>query len=412
MERSVLNEYGVIGSLLLEPGLYPQAASLTAEDFALEPLGAVFRAMGRQYGETGGFDAMTVRAEAGQRCPEVTDELLIRTLELTPTAANLSAYVEAVGEASLGRRLTALGQELLEAGAAPTEALSRARTAIETLTERGGGDGVPLSEALERLCRRVEGQAEGKAPCVPTGLAGLDRLLGGGYLNGGLHILGARPAVGKTALALQIALNAARAGTKVLYVSLEMSPEDCRARLVGNLSGGSAARYLFGGQLTAEEYGRFAEGTSRLSRLPLVFNRPVGCGVREIEALCLREKPGLLVVDHLGLLAPPEARLSLYEATTRNSRALKLLAMRREIPVLCLCQLNRAAEGRDARPAMAHLRESGAIEQDADTVCLLEAPPSQGEGSLLRLRLEKNRRGPTGQAEATFYKATGRIILR
>ena len=160
---------------------------------------------------------------------------------------------------------------------------------------------------------------------------------------------------------------------------------------------------MFGGMLSQEEYGRFAAGTSKLSRLPIVFNRRSGFSVRQIEALCFREKPGLLVVDHLGLLAPPEGRLSLYEATTRNSRALKLLAMRLNIPVICLCQLNR-------------VRESGAIEQDADTVCLLHNPPCEGDGpgapSLLQLWLDKNRRGPTGHTEATFYKATGRIVTQ
>lgn len=420
MERSVLNEYGVIGSLLLEPSIFPQASGLAAEDFALEPLRVVFRAMRRQYSETGTFDALTVRAEAGASCPDVTDELLVRTLETTPTAANLSAYIAAVREASLGRKLSALGAELLDAELAPTEALNRAQEAIRRMAEQGGtGEGVHLADALSGLCDRVERQAEGKAPCVPSGLAELDRMLGGGYINGGLHIIGARPAVGKSALALQITLNAARAGTKVVYVSLEMDPEDCTARLVANLGGGSAARYMFGGQLSQEEYGRFAEGTSKLSRLPIVFNRRSGFSVRQIEALCFREKPGLLVVDHLGLLAPPEGRLSLYEATTRNSRALKLLALRLDIPVICLCQLNRAAasdRSGDFRATMANLRESGAIEQDADTVLLLHNPPCEGDGpgapSLLQLWLDKNRRGPTGHTEATFYKATGRIVTQ
>lgn len=419
MERSVLNEYGVIGSLLLEPGLFPQASGLAAEDFALEPLRAAFRAMRRQYGETGSFDALTVRAEAGASCPDVTDELLVRTLETTPTAANLSAYIAAVQEASLGRKLSALGAELLDAELAPTEALNRAQEAIQRMAEQGGtgGEGVYLTDALSGLCDRVERQAEGKAPCVPSGLAGLDRMLGGGYINGGLHIIGARPAVGKSALALQVALNAAQVGTKVVYVSLEMDPEDCTARLVANLGGGSAARYMFGGQLSQEEYGRFAEGTSKLSRVPIVFNRRSVFSVRQIEALCFREKPGLLVVDHLGLLAPPEGRLSLYEAATRNSRALKLLALRLDIPVICLCQLNRAAasdRSGDFRATMANLRESGAIEQDADTVLLLHNPPCEGDGpgapSLLQLWLDKNRRGPTGHTEATFYMATGRIV--
>lgn len=416
--ENVLNEYGIIGSLLLDASLFPEASGLSEDDFTLVPLREVFRAMQRQFAENGGFDALTVRAEAGQHCPEVTDALLLKTLEITPTTANLTAYTSAVREASLGRKLAALGNELLSSEQAPAETLGHAQTIIQGLAEdSGAGEASTIADALNALCARVERQADGKAPCVPSGLAGLDKLLGGGYINGGLHIVGARPAVGKSALALQIALNAAKSGVKVVYASLEMSSEDCSARLVGNLGGGSAARYMFGGELSENEYKRFAAGTSQLSRLPIVFNRPSGINIRQIEALCFREKPGLLVIDHLGLLEPLERRLSLYEATTRNSRALKLLAMRLDIPVLCLCQLNRAAasdRSGEFRATMANLRESGAIEQDADTVCLLHDPPCESSGvgtpSLLELWLDKNRRGPCGHVDATFYKATGRIV--
>lgn len=416
--ENVLNEYGIIGSLLLDASLFPEASGLSEDDFTLVPLREVFRAMRRQFSENGSFDALTVRAEAGQHCPEVTDTLLMKTLEITPTAANLSAYTAAVKEASLGRKLAALGNALISSDRTPAEALCHAQEVVQGLAESGGaGEAATVADALNALCDRVERQAEGKAPCVPSGLAGLDKLLGGGYINGGLHIIGARPAVGKSALALQIALNAAKTGTRVVYASLEMSSEDCSARLVGNLGGGSAARYMFGGELSENEYKRFAAGTSQLSRLPIVFNRPSGINIRQIEALCFREKPGLLVIDHLGLLEPLERRLSLYEATTRNSRALKLLAMRLDIPVLCLCQLNRAAasdRSGEFRATMANLRESGAIEQDADTVCLLHNPPCESSGagtpSLLELWLDKNRRGPTGHVDATFFKETGRVI--
>ena len=419
MEQSILNEYGVIGSLLIDATLFPEVSGLSEDDFSLVPLREVFRAMRRQFSENGGFDALTVRAEAGQHCPEVTDALLLKTLEITPTTANLTAYTAAVKEASLGRKLAALGNTLISSDRTPAEALCHAQEVVQGLAESdGAGEAATVADALNALCARVERQSEdGKAPCVPSGLAGLDKLLGGGYINGGLHIVGARPAVGKSALALQIALNAAKSGVKVVYASLEMSSEDCSARLVGNLGGGSAARYMFGGTLASDEYRRFANGTSQLSKLPIVFNRRSGVSVRQIETLCFREKPGLLVIDHLGLLEPPEKRLSLYESTTRNSRALKLLAMRLDIPVLCLCQLNRAAasdRSGEFRATMANLRESGAIEQDADTVCLLHDPPCESSGagtpSLLELWLDKNRRGPCGHVDATFYKATGRIV--
>lgn len=416
--NSIMNEYGVIGSLLIDSSLFPKAAGLPDQAFSSPALQEVFRTIRRQYEGRGGFDALTVSVEARRNCPEVTDELLAQMMDITPTTANLDAYIAAVKEEFLARSLREIGAGLMEAEQAPLEALGRVQDALQRLTEENTrGDTDTLTDTLVRLGNRVAEQVNGKAPCVPSGLMSFDKLLGGGFINGGLHIIGARPAVGKSALALQIALNAARNGVKVLYLSLEMSAEDCSARFVGNIGGLSSARLMFGGRLTDNEYMRFAEGTTELSTLPIVFNRRSGMNVRQVEALAYREKPGLLIVDHLGLLEPPEARLSLYETTTRNSRALKLLAMRLNIPILCLCQLNRAAASDRSgsfRATMANLRESGAIEQDADTVTLLHNPPCETDErmespSLLELWLDKNRRGATGHVDATFYKVTGRV---
>ncbi len=416
--NSIMNEYGVIGSLLIDSSLFPEAAGLPDQAFSSPALQEVFRTMRRQYEGRGGFDALTVSVEARRNCPEVTDELLAQMMDITPTTANLDAYIAAVKEEFLARSLREIGAGLMEAEQAPLEALGRVQDALQRLTEENTrGDTDTLTDALVRLGNRVAEQVNGKAPCVPSGLMSFDKLLGGGFINGGLHVIGARPAVGKSAVALQLALNAARNGVKVLYCSLEMSAEDCSARLVGNLGGVSSSRLMFGGKLTDREYEQYAQGTNDLSVLPIVFNRRSGMNVRQVEALAYREKPGLLILDHLGLLDPPETRLSLYEATTRNSRALKLLAMRLNIPVLCLCQLNRAAASDRSgsfRATMANLRESGAIEQDADTVTLLHNPPCETDDrmespSLLELWLDKNRRGATGHVDATFYKVTGRV---
>lgn len=117
--ENVLNEYGVIGSLLIDATLFPEASGLSEDDFTLVPLREVFRAMRRQFAENGSFDALTVRAEAGQHCPEVTDKLLLESMEITPTTANLTVYVSAVKEASLSRKLAVLGNELVSSGRTP-----------------------------------------------------------------------------------------------------------------------------------------------------------------------------------------------------------------------------------------------------------------------------------------------------
>lgn len=416
-ENGILNEYGVIGSLLKDSSLFPEVAGeLSGEDFSFAPTRAMFEAMARQYGEQRRFDAITIRDDAARKCPEIDNRFLYELLDITPTAANLDAYVRLMKEASLRRKLGQLGEELTDPTVEPLEALGRAQEVLEKLSRSAVcGETETIGAALDPLFDRVAAQGSGKPACVQTGLTGFDRLLGGGLINGGFHVLAARPAVGKSAVALQIALNAARHGVRVLYVSLEMDSEDCTARLVGNQGGISPTRLMMGGKLTDEEYNRLAEASVALNRLPISFNRRAFVRVQQLESMVRRERAGLLVIDHLGLLEPPEKQLSLYEATTRNSRALKLLALKLKIPVLCLCQLNRAAASeRDGtfRATMANLRESGAIEQDADTVTLLHAPPVETDGrpetpSLLELHVDKNRRGRTGTAEATFYKYSG-----
>ena len=235
---SILNEYGVLGSLLIDPSLFPVVAELPDDMFSSVPLQEIFRAMRHQYEENGGFDALTIRAEAGHNCTDVTDKLIAGLMDTTPTTANLDVYIAAVKESVLARSLRKIGEELTAAEHDPAEALGRAQDALQRLTEENTrGDTDTLTDALVRLGNRVAEQVNGKAPCVPSGLMSFDKLLGGGFINGGLHVIGARPAVGKSAVALQLALNAARNGVKVLYCSLEMSAEDCSARLVGNLGG-------------------------------------------------------------------------------------------------------------------------------------------------------------------------------
>lgn len=132
---SILNDYGVLGSLLIDPSLFPEAAELPDDVFSSVPLQAVFRAMRRQYEESGGFDALTIRAEAGRNCTDVTDRLLAGLMDTTPTTANLDAYISAVKEAALVRSMRKIGDELLNAEHDPTDALRRAQEALQRLTE-------------------------------------------------------------------------------------------------------------------------------------------------------------------------------------------------------------------------------------------------------------------------------------
>lgn len=421
MLDSLYLEQNVIGALLIQPECYEAAAELSPDDFLVPEYAELFRAIQRRNEAGDPADAPSVLMDASSRNDNVTSKIMTDCMEVVVTTANIDVWVAGMRDASMGRKLRDLGEELRTAELSPQDALRAAQEAVTAIQDGAVvlSGGLEVSEAVKCLKNRVDkGFAGGPPPYVKTGLQEFDRLLGGGLINGGFHIVAARPGKGKSALAMQIALNAAKRGVKVLYISLEMSPDDCTSRLTANIAGISSRLLMFGGTLTEAEYAKYAEASAKLSELPIVFNRRTGMDMRGVTALAYKERPGLIVLDHIGLLEQENKKATLYESTTKNSRSAKLLAMRMNIPLLCLCQLNRAGasdRGGEFRATMANLRESGAIEQDADTVTLLHRPcekEDRGERDpdMLELYLDKNRRGPTGVVRMAYFPNTGRIV--
>lgn len=421
MLDSLYLEQNVIGALLIQPECYEAAAELSPDDFLVPEYAELFRAIQRRNEAGDPADAPSVLMDASSRNDNVTSKIMTDCMEVVVTTANIDVWVAGMRDASMGRKLRDLGEELRTAELSPQDALRAAQEAVTAIQDGAVvlSGGLEVSEAVKCLKNRVDnGFAGGPPPYVKTGLQEFDRLLGGGLINGGFHIVAARPGKGKSALAMQIALNAAKRGVKVLYISLEMSPDDCTSRLTANIAGISSRLLMFGGTLTEAEYAKYAEASAKLSELPIVFNRRTGMDMRGVTALAYKERPGLIVLDHIGLLEQENKKATLYESTTKNSRSAKLLAMRMNIPLLCLCQLNRAGasdRGGEFRATMANLRESGAIEQDADTVTLLHRPcekEDRGEWDpdMLELYLDKNRRGPTGVVRMAYFPNTGRIV--
>lgn len=421
MLDSLYLEQNVIGALLIQPECYEAAAELSPDDFLVPEYAELFRAIQRRNEAGDPADAPSVLMDASSRNDNVTSKIMTDCMEVVVTTANIDVWVAGMRDASMGRKLRDLGEELRTAELSPQDALRAAQEAVTAIQDGAVvlSGGLEVSEAVKCLKNRVDkGFAGGPPPYVKTGLQEFDRLLGGGLINGGFHIVAARPGKGKSALAMQIALNAAKRGVKVLYISLEMSPDDCTSRLTANIAGISSRLLMFGGTLTEAEYAKYEEASAKLSELPIVFNRRTGMDMRGVTALAYKERPGLIVLDHIGLLEQENKKATLYESTTKNSRSAKLLAMRMNIPLLCLCQLNRAGasdRGGEFRATMANLRESGAIEQDADTVTLLHRPcekEDRGEWDpdMLELYLDKNRRGPTGVVRMAYFPNTGRIV--
>ena len=250
---------------------------------------------------------------------------------------------------------------------------------------------------------------------MPSGYPQLDALLGGGFLNSGLYIIAARPGMGKTTFALNIA---DQFDGNVLFVSLEMSTEQVTAKRLARVAGLPSSTLLMRDNLVDGEWEKVADASSKLAKSGMVVNRKMGVTVSEI-GLMARSVKNLtaVVVDYLGLIRS-DVRGSRYEQVSQISADLKQLAISLDVPIIALSQLSRASEQRtDKRPSLADLRDSGAIEQDADGVLLLyrgdyyelSQDKKPGEPSLIECTLAKNRHCRTGRVFFNAYLAVNRI---
>ena len=293
------------------------------------------------------------------------------------------------------------------------------RQALDSLTSKGSAGRLATpTDIFTAFYRQREAVESGNARgFVCTQYMALDNLLGGGLLASGLYLLAARPGMGKTTLALNIADRVAQTDP-VLFVSLEMDDEQLAAKRISRETGISTERLLMQ-LLSDEEQVAVAQAASRLAALPMYANKAPTVTVDDIGVLA-RSIPGLrlIVVDYFGKIMPtPEARRAgRYEYTTEISGALKNLARTMKLPVLVLCQLNREVEQRqDKRPQLSDLRDTGALEQDADGVIFLyrddyynpqEDPDAP---SLLEVSLAKNRHGKVGGCQMAFDMTASRI---
>ena len=234
----------------------------------------------------------------------------------------------------------------------------------------------------------------------------------------GLYIIGARPGMGKTTLAINVAENIARRGKNILFISLEMSDTQIMCKRIAADTGVSYTA-IMSGRMTEEEKERTWESAKRLTERGLFVNRKAGLTVGDIGLLAQKVKGvDVVMIDYLGLIRPSNGTGSRYEDYTNISGELKQLAMKLNIPIVALSQLNRANTQRESkRPGLADLRDTGAIEQDADSVILLHREEyykrEQGEknpdAEQIELIIAKNRHGNTGTVNMTWEGKCGRI---
>ncbi len=413
-------EESLLGAMLLSRDAIAIALErCSAADFYKPSHGQIFEAITSLYASGDPADAVTVAEEL--RRAGVMEEVggpaaLVALQANTPAITSAGRYAEIVEEHALLRRLIGVAAEISELGYSlpddVTAAVDRAEAMVFEVAQRRTADSIaPLQELLSRSLDRLEELYDrGESITgVPTGYHDLDELTAG-LQPSNLVVVGARPSMGKTAFALGIGANAAAAGTPVLFFSLEMSHLEIAQRVLCAEARVDASR-MRNGRLHEDDWGKISHAIGRLGSAPLHIDDNPNVTVMDIRAKSRRMKSrdglGLVVVDYLQLMTGRNSAENRQVEISEISRGLKLLARELEIPVVALSQLSRTLESRaDKRPMLADLRESGAIEQDADVVMFVYRDEvynaDSGDRGTAEILVAKHRNGPTGMVQLAF----------
>ncbi len=416
-------EQGVLGSILLDNDVLHEIVTfLNIQDFYRDKHQILFQAILDLYDQGKAIDAITLADELSRRDQFQAvggDETLAQILDTVPHAANGRYYAEIVRQKAIARQLIESANEILRDGYSNNytaeELLEAAERKIFNIAEdQTKGDTVELKEVVLKAMDRIAARSESRHPVtgVATGFFELDDLTGG-FQPEQLIILAARPSMGKTALALNICDHVGVIlKTPALFVSLEMGQLELAERLLCARSRVDGHKLRTGQNFGAREMTLLGKGYDELRSSPLFIDDTPARNMLQITAnarrLKMRQDLGMIVVDYIQLIDTEASRDSRQEQIARISRRLKTLARELHVPVIALSQLNRAVENReDRRPRMSDLRESGAIEQDADLVLLLHRPESydpNDQPGIAELIVAKNRNGATGTVKLTFLK--------
>ena len=419
MPHSLEGEQAVLGSMLIDEGCVKEVMDkLVPSDFYLRQNREIFETIYTMFTYARPIDGITVCEEmrkAGTYDENPTRSYLAQLMEITPTSANVMEYVAIVRDKALLRgvaqaagEITALVQEgigeageILEAAEQKIYAVRRGQSAQDMVPLR-----MVLPEVLDRLSEMSE--SESRLPGLSTGLSAVDRKITG--LNkSDLILLAARPGMGKTSFALNVALNVAKSEKKTVAVfSLEMSREQLATRLLSSEACVESGR-LRTGSLRETDWEKIAAAASVLNKVDIRIDDNPMLSVADMNAKCRRiDGLALVVIDYLQLMTSASGNNrggeNRQQMVSDMSRMLKIMAKELNVPVICLSQLSRANEKRDdKRPMLSDLRESGAIEQDADIVLFLYRDDYYNEDSekrnIAECSVAKNRHGETGKVE-------------
>ncbi len=420
--QSVDSEKAVLGSIMLRPGAIHEINDIiNADSFYASKHSQIYKVMLELASKGDPIDILSVshKLKDQKMLEQVGGSTYLSELtNAVPASTNIKHYSDIVAKKNILRKIIEAGVDISELGFREDiedvfEILDQAEKRMMNINNNAGShtykslkDSLP--EAWERLERLHENKGELRG--VPTGFHDLDQYLSG-LQKSDLIILAARPSVGKTTLALDIARQAAlNNGTPTIIFSLEMSTQQLVDRMLAAQSRVNAWN-LRTGNLTAEsEFSKIRDSLDKLSRAPIFVDDMAGNSIVRMRSVCRRIRAehglGLIIVDYLQLMSTSKNYDSMVNQVTEISRSLKGLAKEFDVPVLALSQLSRAVESRGGRPRLSDLRDSGSIEQDADVVMFLhredKGKDEHEKTNIVEILIEKHRNGPVGKVDLYF----------
>lgn len=421
--QSIEAERGLLGALLLKPeAIHDISDTVRSDSFYAEKHRIVFETMRElsDRGEPIDILSLSERLQSKGLLERSGGRSYIAELaNSAPSPGNFTHYAELVVRKHLMRSLIDASHEIAEAAFDESRDTNEVLDSAEKMVYAIGNASashkfVAIGDKLDSAWERIEANSgqDGSIRGVPTGYPDLDNLLSGLHKSD-LVILAARPSVGKTSLALDIARNAAvRHNIPVGIFSLEMSAEQLVDRMLSAESYVNSWKLRTGNVRDEQDFERIRDALEVLSKAPIYIDDKPGNNILAMRAVARRLKRergiGLIVVDYLQLMAPTSTRQSdsMVQQVTEISRSLKSLARELDVPVLALSQLSRAVEQRGGKPRLSDLRDSGSIEQDADVVMFIHREDRTKEDSdrknIAEILIEKHRNGPTGRVELYF----------
>ncbi|MFC4564402.1 replicative DNA helicase [Nocardiopsis mangrovi] len=427
--HDIMAEQSVLGGMLLSKEAITQVVEIVrSADFYRPAHQIIFDAVVDLFSRGEPVDAISINAELTKRgeITRVGGAPYLHTLtEAIPTAANAGYYARIVSDRAVLRRLVEVGTRIAQIGYAGDgevdDLVDHAQAEIYKVAEkRTGEDYLPLSDIMPGALDEIEAISahDGSMTGVPTGFTDFDQLSNGLH-PGQMIIIAARPAVGKSTLALDFARAASiKHQLTSVFFSLEMGRNEIVMRLL-SAEARVPLHTMRSGLMTDDDWARLARRMGEVAGAPLFIDDSPNMSMMEIRAKCRRLKQQhdlkLVIVDYLQLMSSPGRVESRQQEVSEMSRSLKLLAKELEVPVIALSQLNRGPEQRtDKKPQVSDLRESGSIEQDADMVILLyredvheKESPRAGEADLI---VAKHRNGPTATVTVAFQGHYSRFV--